>query len=127
MRFKIYGHENVLATHPTTLEFTKDKELTLKGNCIVGVGADFKVNNKIINSKKIKITIECDGIIEEITSAVNPDFDDDKEIVVRLSEFNSKRTLGINADKASVHIDRRIIDKLKDPNNFANVVIEAID
>ena len=39
--FTAYGHKNILATHKTTIEFTKDKELSLKGNCIVGVRADF--------------------------------------------------------------------------------------
>jgi hypothetical protein len=31
------GHENILATHKTTLEFTKDKRLSKKGDCIVAV------------------------------------------------------------------------------------------
>ena len=34
------GHENILGTHKTTLEFTKDKHLTKKGDCIVAVAAD---------------------------------------------------------------------------------------
>ena len=39
--FHAFGHKNLLGTHKNTLEFTKDKNLTLKGDCIVGVNADF--------------------------------------------------------------------------------------
>ena len=42
--FTCYGHENITAKHKTTLEFTKDKDLSLKGDCIVGVNADFDIN-----------------------------------------------------------------------------------
>ncbi|HUT17100.1 MAG TPA: DUF371 domain-containing protein, partial [Acidobacteriota bacterium] len=35
-----YGHKNIQATHKTTLEFTKDKHLSKKGDCIVAVAVD---------------------------------------------------------------------------------------
>ena len=41
--FTCYGHENIASKHKTTLEFTKDKELGLEGDCIVGVKADFSL------------------------------------------------------------------------------------
>ena len=56
MKFRIYGHKNMLAIHKNTLEFTKDKELTKRGDCIVGVNSDFKITKEILNAKKIKIT-----------------------------------------------------------------------
>ena len=40
-QFPCYGHENILSTHKTTIEFTKDSELTLDGDCILGIKADF--------------------------------------------------------------------------------------
>ena len=39
--FFCFGHKNILAKHRNTLEFTKDKDLTLNGDCIVGVNANF--------------------------------------------------------------------------------------
>ena len=42
--FNIYGHKNILSLHQNSLEFTKDKDLTLNGDCIVGVNSDFKLN-----------------------------------------------------------------------------------
>ena len=43
-RFNAYGHPNILGIHKTTLEFTKDEELSLDGDCIVGVKADFELS-----------------------------------------------------------------------------------
>lgn len=127
MKFKIYGHVNVLSTHHTTLEFTKDKDLTKRGDCILGVNSDFKVSKEILSAKKIKITITCDNISDFINADVNSGFDDNHEIVIRKTGFLSKRTLGINADKASIDIDRRIVLKLKSPDSFADVSIEVVE
>ena len=116
--FTAYGHKNVLATHKTTAEFTKDKELSLKGNCILGVNADFdleKIKNLIKDSKRIRIVITVGDVSDEITAEVNPDFDDDREIVIRMGGFKSKRTLGIGADKGAAHVKRGLVDKLKNP------------
>ncbi|MBD0360642.1 MAG: DUF371 domain-containing protein, partial [Nitrososphaeraceae archaeon] len=35
-----YGHPNVQSLHPRALEITKNTELTLRGDCIIGVGAN---------------------------------------------------------------------------------------
>lgn len=127
MIFKIHGHKNVLCTHRNTIEFTKDKELTKNGDCILGVNADFKITKNVINAKKIKITLNSDGVVDSFTCEVNPDFEDDHEIVFRRSDFNSKRTLGFFADKAAIDIDRRIVEKLKAPDNSAEVRIEVLE
>ena len=69
-----YGHENIRATHKTTLEFTKDKNLTRNGDCIIAVAADkgladlsreFKENLRVPNAK-LTILIEAGGITEQI-------------------------------------------------------------
>ncbi|MGI0066726.1 MAG: DUF371 domain-containing protein, partial [Nitrosotalea sp.] len=40
MRFEIsfHGHENVRSLHPKSIEITTDPNLTVNGDCIVGVG-----------------------------------------------------------------------------------------
>jgi len=121
MEFFIYGHPNISATHKTTLEFTKDKEVSKKGTCIVGVNADFSFSEikKLLKSKKIKIIIE-DG---EIIADVNPNFKDKREIVIRKSDFKSKRTLGINANKAAINLSRKLVEKLQNPKTKIKVKI----
>ena len=62
--FTCYGHENITCRHKTTLEFTKDSELSLKGDCIAGIKADFSIKEirrfieSLGNNKKITITME---------------------------------------------------------------------
>ncbi|MBT4023032.1 DUF371 domain-containing protein [archaeon] len=125
MKFFIYGHENLLATHNTTLEFTKDSYLTKNGDCIVGIRADFSYDElmKLKGQDTIKIIISIDEIKEEIISKVNKYFDHKEEIVIRLSDFLSDRTLGIKANKAAINLSREMIEKLKDPNSRAQVEI----
>ena len=129
--FNCYGHENVTSKHKTTLEFTKDKDLSLQGDCIIGVKADYSlkelknfIKNKIkdsINSSnnkkpiKIKIIIKINGYKEEINGYLNPDFNDSREIVIRKTDFVSSRTLVIDANKAACDISFK--NKLKDPKN----------
>ena len=52
-RFTCYGHENITSKHKNTLEFTKDNDVSLQGDCIVGVKADFSLVKirKFIKSK----------------------------------------------------------------------------
>ncbi len=119
MQFNISGHENVLSTHRNTIEFTKDTELSLKGDCILGVNADFDHNELmelVKQCSKIKVIITVDDLKEEITAEINKDFDDKREIVIRKTDFVSKRTLGIKADKAAIDVNRDLVDKLKDSN-----------
>src|SRR5579875_2197601 len=34
------GHENVRALHPTTIEITRDNAISMRADCVIGVGAD---------------------------------------------------------------------------------------
>ena len=129
MIFSIYGHENTLCSHRNTIEFTKDFELTKKGDCILGVKADFdygKLMEIVKNYSKIQVKISVDDISEVINCEVNKEFDDEHEIVIRRSDFKSKRTLGIRADKVATDINRKIVDRLKQKNKKAQVEIIGI-
>ena len=130
-KFHAYGHPNILGTHKTTLEFTKNSELSLKGDCIVGVKADFelsKIKNLIKNCKnrKIKIIIETPDkkIKETIEAELNPQFNHDREIVIRKTDFLSERTFAIKSNKAAFELKRDLISFLRYKNNKICVVIE---
>ena len=127
-KFKAYGHPNITAKHKTTLEFTKDEELSLRGDCILGVKSDFElplINNFIsqLKKNKIKITIEVDDLKEEIIAEVNPDFNSDKEIVIRKSDFIDERTFAMKADKGAMELGREFVEKLKDNNQIIEIFI----
>jgi len=126
--FNTYGHPNILASHKNTVEFTKDKELSLNGDCILGVNSDFDLEElkKFIRGKaKIKVDIEVDDVKDSFECNVNPKFDDSEEIVFRLGEFDSSRTLGLRSTKAAKHINREIVEKMKN-NGKMKVTISAL-
>ena len=135
-RFSAFGHPNILGTHKTTLEFTKDKELTLKGDCIVGIKADFELNKleefiKKSNNKEITITIEAisknkkyQEIKERICGELNPHFNSNREFVIRKTDFVSERTFAIKSNKAAFDLKRSLINYLKEKKNKINVIIE---
>ena len=159
--FSCYGHENIIAKHKTTLEFTKDSELSSEGDCIVGVKADFSLEEvkkfikTISNNRKITIIIgiinsESDNnknnpikkidtnnktnkiennsknkIIGKINAKINPNFNSDKEMVIRKSDFISERTFAINADKAAFELDKGLVGFLEGKENKIKVIVEG--
>lgn len=138
IKFYAYGHGNIRATHKTTLEFTKDRSLTKKGDCIVGINSDFELNgvrdfiSRIKDSNcSIRITIKANIknriIEEEIGCIVNKNFSDSREMVIRKSGYADKRTFAISADKAASDISRAIVDGLKNPGSKIEVLISCIN
>jgi len=116
MMFRAWGHPNIKATHKNTIEFTKEEYLTPEGDCVIGVKADFdtkKLHDFAEKHKFAKITIKTGGLSEIIVAKTNPEFDDDKELVIRLGEYASKRTFAIRADKAAKHLNRELIRALQ--------------
>ena len=127
MKFTVYGHSNLLGTHKSTLEFTHDKELTLKGDCIIGVKANFKTSdaNKFKN-KKILIQLQVGNIHDQIKGQYNNCFTHKHEMVIRKSSYVDQRTLVINADKAAIDISRSLINAMKKPEAKMEITISAL-
>ena len=135
-KFIACGHPNVLATHKTTLEFTKDTELTLNGDCIVGVNADFELikikdfirqlknKNIIITIKKISNEHDNKKNEETIHAEINSKFNSDSELVIRNTDFISERTFAISSDKAAFDLNMGLISYLKVKGNKIAVIIE---
>ena len=128
-----YGHENMRATHKTTLEFTKDPHLSKKGDCIVTVAADkaladltaeFKKNLRKPHAK-ITITIEADEVIEQVTAYGSPQLimTHGTDVVIRKSDYVCSRTLAVHADKAACDLSRDLVEKLKNPKQKAKITL----
>ena len=114
MKFKAQGHKNIQATHKTTLEFTKDTFVTKKGDCIIGIKANYKLEElKELKCKKIKMTIECNGKNDVVVGELNKEFDDDREMVIRMGTYKSPRTFLIRANKSAKYLNRELIEEIK--------------
>jgi uncharacterized protein len=132
-RFLAFGHLNVLATHPSTLMFTRETELSKQGDCIIAVAADkavldlsreFKDRLRLPNAK-LTITIEVDNLTEQINASGSPNLilTHPTDMVIRKSNYICTRTLAIHADKSANDLARELIEKLKNPNQKATITL----
>ena len=128
-----YGHENIQATHKTTLEFTKDPYLSKKGDCIAAVAADkaladltaeFKEKLRKPNAK-LTITIEANGITERVNARGSPKLilTHLTDMVIRKSEYVCSRTLAVHADKAAQDLSRDLVEKLEKPEQKVKITL----
>ncbi len=126
-----YGHKNILATHKSTWELTKANNLSKRGDCIIGINANFGpidfpqwFKEELRKNERIDIELICGD--EHFTgSAMGNDkleLSHKEEIVIRKSEFLSDRTVAIMCDFAAKDIPRSMIEKLKSPNTELRVI-----
>jgi hypothetical protein len=127
------GHENILATHKTTLEFTKDAHLSKKGDCIVAVAADktledlsdeFKKKLRKPNAK-LTILIQAGDLDEQVNAQGSPKLllTHPTDMVVRKSDYVGNRTLAVHADKAAKDLSRSLVEKLKNPRQTVKITL----
>jgi len=129
------GHENIRATHKTTLEITRETELTRKGDCIIAVSADKALKDLSLEFKKCllrenaeaTVLVEADGVTEVVKA-----FGSSKlilthptDIVVRKSDYVCARTLAIKADKAAFDLSRRLVEKLRKPQQKVKITLKV--
>ena len=128
-----YGHKNIQATHKSTLEITKETELSKKGNCIIAVlaskavadlGSEFKENLRKENAK-ITMLIEAEDIVEVVNALGSSRLilTHPTDIVARKSNYICSRTWAIQADKAACDLSRKLVEKLKNPKQKVKITL----
>ncbi|BDC18328.1 DUF371 domain-containing protein [Acidianus sp. HS-5] len=132
---EIYGHPNVLGKHRSTLEFTKEDYLTLRGDCILGINSTKAIVDLKEEVKEILrengygyVVIKIDDTVDIISGRGNTQmtFSNKIKMIIRKSNFISDSTLLIYSDKAAVDIKREIVNKLRQGSK-AKVFIIASD
>jgi len=127
------GHKNVQSTNKTTFEITKENHLTKRGDCIIAVGAtkgaaDLNQRFKAIarcQGVRLTIKIDVNGEEETVTAWGNPKllFTHPTDLVVRKSDYVCGRTLAIRADKAACDLSRKLIEKLRNPDQKVKITL----
>ena len=124
MNFKIKakGHENVLSLHKSTFEITKDKELSLSGDCIIGLDIDKSMEDfpdefkeKLANDDtKVIVELKTPNASDTIEGYGHHDLtlSHPTDIVCRKSTFVCSRTLMIKSNKAAIDLNRDLIKDL---------------
>jgi uncharacterized protein len=120
-----YGHRNVQSFHTRTIEITKDPNLTLRGDCIIGVSANkscWDISDKLKHSLKDDDSyIIIDVIVGNMSFIVNGLGNSRlillsrHDIVIRKSSFICERTIAIQCNKASSDIPREMVLSLQNP------------
>lgn len=138
MRFEIpfYGHENIRSLHPKTIEITTESELTINGDCIVGVKASCGCNDIPERIKLLlqnsKSDVSCTIMVKDFSFKVKGKgnnkltLSNPCDIVIRKSSFVCPRTLATNCDAASDSIPRKMIKLLQNPETKGIFVIEVM-
>ena len=128
------GHKNILSLHKKTIEITKESELTINGDCIIGTNSSLacidlpeKFKKKIQNpDSTIVFTIMTDEHSFSVSGKGSEKLTlkHTSDIVLRKSAFTCSRTIAIKCDKASDDIPRTIVKKLQDPKTSGKLIIE---
>ena len=126
--FNAYGHPNMRGQHRNTLEFIKEKELSVNGDCIIGIGADFKYSEikKLLCYGKLRMTLAVGKFSDVVEFEVNKNFGSKSEIVLRLGDFESERTLGFQATKSSKMLFRKLMGAMQKLDVRMKVELEPI-
>lgn len=126
------GNPNVTSKHRTTLEVTRDPEMSMRGDCIIGVSSEASTGNlpeELKNAMKkentvIRVLLETENACDEIKGYGHPEltFDHPTDMVCRKSEFKCSRTLMIKADKAACDLKKRLIADLTEGKSLKVVI-----
>ena len=130
-----YGHRNIQSFHTRTIEITKDLNLSLRGDCIIGVNANkscWDISDKLKHSLKddnsfiiIDVTVGNMSFIINGLGNSRLLLLSRHDVVIRKSNFVCERTIAIRCDKASSDIPREMIISLQDPETTGLLRITA--
>ncbi len=119
------GHRNVKATHRTTIELTREAEVTPRGNCIIGVNAskglaDFSNGFKSLvrrpEARVVALITDSLGHADAISGFGDPglSYEDPDRIIIRRSSYIAPNTAMIRACKSAKDLRRDLINSLRD-------------
>jgi len=121
--FKAKGHPNVTSRHRSTFEVTQDIDMSLAGDCIVGISSNASLNDLPPQMRgaiqdentQIHVILETENASDEIVGYRHPSLtlDHPTDMVCRRSDYTCSRTLMVGADKAAVDLNPDLVDDLK--------------
>ncbi|MCU0632339.1 MAG: DUF371 domain-containing protein [Methanolinea sp.] len=117
------GHPLVTAEHPTTLEITREQDLTLAGNCIIGVGAQCGARDLpsgfralLCRDDALLLSVfSCEGMVVEVRArgSSSMTLDHPTDLVWRRSHYVCGRTVAVDADTTARTIPRDFVEALR--------------
>ena len=115
------GHPNITAKHRTTMEVTRDPEITRRADCVIGVSADKGLSDvagwlksHLLLGLPVRIIIEVEGSSFSLLAFGDErlTFESEREIVIRRSEYVDGRTLAVRATASARDLPRSMVRML---------------
>ena len=129
------GHANVESTHKTTFQITREPFLSKRGDCVIAVAATkgaMDLSSKFKETARreraqITVIIEVDNVkgVVKAQGSARLTFTHPDDLVVRKSSYVCGRTLAINADNAVKDLSRKLVEKLRNPEQKVRVTLVA--
>ena len=133
---KSKGHRNVSSLHKSTFEITKDSQIGVTADCIIGVDIDKSMRDfpqefkdKIADSNtEIMVILKTPNGYDEIHGYGHEDLTltHPTDIVCRTSEYTCPRTLMIKSSKSARGLDSDLINDLKNEETL-EVTIKILE
>ena len=114
----------MLGNHRNTIEITKDSDISLRADCIIGVEADkacSDLDSKLVEhirsrgNLRFVITVKNLKFVFSGSGSSELQLTHPSEIVFRKSDFISARTIALHCDAAAVDLPREMIRLLQIP------------
>ena len=132
-----WGHPNITARHRTTLEITKEGNLTPRGDCIIGIKASMgaselpqEIKGALRSGSKARVILYLPDydVREEVVGFGSPSmtFQHPTDIVIRRSQYVCGRTVLIKANKAAADLSRETVYLLRDPSTELHFILEIL-
>ena len=121
--FHCRGHAGIAASHDKTIEFTRDREITRRATCVLGVGSDHDNVALLQLRGDVSVAVEAGGERDEFSATLTPFFVGDDSLIFRRGPGLRGRTLGYDASKTAAAVNRALVEWLTDPATDVVVTI----
>ncbi len=124
--FTCRGHPNIAATHTKTLELTRDREISRRATCVLGVGSDHDDGALLALRGRVEVVLECDGTRDELTATLSPFYLGADSLVLRRGEGLRADTFAFDATETAATIDRDLVRALASPDAELHVTVRPV-
>src|SRR5207302_645753 len=113
--FSSWGHPAVRATHRGSLELTRDREISRRATCVVGVAAGMEEADLHGYRGPVTISLRAGPYSHEVHATAHPGFRLGRRMVIRRSQHRSADTFAVGADADAGALPRELASMLTDP------------
>jgi 16S rRNA (cytidine1402-2'-O)-methyltransferase len=124
--FTCRGHAGISGTHDKTLEFTRDRSVTRRATCVLGVASDHDDAALRALRGDVEVTLTAGSSGDSFRAAITPLFLGDDSLVFRCGPALHGRTLGYDATKSAADLDRALVRALGQAETELTVTIREL-